>query len=332
MHSTESQNPQSTNLDQLNSLEYVQLHLQEEQAVMKALKNADEQIAQAIDLIYESFKNYQGTESKNLPEKLPEDLQNCDAISGDVSGDTVSSLKPGLAPSPERLATKEMAELTEPELFRGNYIRKNEQVGTDAPGDEQERNAADGTLQVDSKYQGPRLFYIGAGTSGRLGVLDASECPPTFSTHPDMVQGLIAGGDVALRNAVEGAEDDEIAGEKLIQQCLISPKDILIGISASGGAPFVISALKTARERGATTIAIANNPNATIFGYCDQKILLETGPEILAGSTRLKAGTAQKICLNIISTGLMVKLGKTYGNLMVDLKASNSKLKKRALD
>ena len=181
-------------------------------------------------------------------------------------------------------------------------------------------------------YQGARLFYVGAGTSGRLGVLDASECPPTFSTHPDMVQGLIAGGDFALRNAVEGAEDDEIAGKELIQHRIINSKDIVIGISASGGAPFVISALKTARERGATTIAIANNPNATIFGYCDQKILLETGPEILAGSTRLKAGTAQKICLNIISTGLMVKLGKTYGNLMVDLKASNSKLKKRALD
>jgi len=179
-------------------------------------------------------------------------------------------------------------------------------------------------------YSGPRMFYIGAGTSGRLGILDASECPPTFSAHPEMVQGIIAGGTLAIQEAVEGAEDDEAAGYKIISETL-TEHDTLVAISASGGAAYVIGALKAAKEKNALTISIANNFNAEIFDYCDHKILLETGPEILSGSTRLKAGTSQKIVLNIISTGLMVKLNKVYSNLMVDLKASNKKLMKRAV-
>lgn len=179
-------------------------------------------------------------------------------------------------------------------------------------------------------YSGPRLFYIGAGSSGRLGILDASECPPTFSAHPEMIQGIIAGGDSAIKHSVEGAEDDEATGYKTVSDTL-TEKDVLIAISASGGPAFVIGALKAAKDKKALTISIANNFNAEIFDYCDQKILLETGPEILSGSTRLKAGTSQKIALNIISTGLMVKLNKVYSNLMVDLKANNKKLIKRAV-
>lgn len=181
------------------------------------------------------------------------------------------------------------------------------------------------------KYSGPRLFYIGAGTSGRLGVLDASECPPTFSAHPEMVQGIIAGGDKAIRNSAEGAEDDEAAGYKIISETLTA-EDTLVAVSASGGAPYVIGALKAAKEKSALRIAVANNSDAEIFNYCDQRVFLETGAEILGGSTRLKAGTSQKILLNILSTGLMTKLGKVYSNLMVDVKASNKKLVKRAIN
>ena len=179
-------------------------------------------------------------------------------------------------------------------------------------------------------YKGPRLFYIGAGTSGRLGVLDASECLPTFSSHPDMVQGIIAGGDRAIRHPAEGAEDNAEAGKEIIEKSL-TKNDVLVGISASGGAAYVIAALQAAQKIGAKTIAIANNANAITFNHCDAKIFLDTGAEILAGSTRLKAGTAQKVTLNILSTGLMVKLGKVMGNLMVDVQATNAKLKKRAI-
>lgn len=182
---------------------------------------------------------------------------------------------------------------------------------------------------LEEVYKGPRLFYIGAGTSGRLGVLDASECPPTFSVDRSMIQGIIAGGDMAIKEAVEGAEDDERAGYQIIIEKL-QEQDSLVALSANGSAGYVIGALKAAQEKKALTISIANNPNAEIFNYSFHKILLETGPELLSGSTRLKAGTAQKICLNILSTGLMTKLGKVYSNLMVDLKASNKKLKKRS--
>ncbi len=251
MSNTESQNPNTKNLDKLSTEEFVSTWINEDKAVWTALDKASTQIAKAIDIIYNQFKAIQ---------------------------DELEPYDPG-----------------HPTI-----------------------------------YKGPRLFYIGAGTSGRLGVLDASECLPTFSSHPDMVQGIIAGGDKAIRHPVEGAEDDEAAGYKIISETL-NPQDTLVAVSASGGAPYVIGALKAAKEKGAKTIAIANNPDALSFKYAEHYIFLDTGAEVLAGSTRLKAGTAQKITLNMISTGLMVKLGKVIGNLMVDVQATNIKLKKRAI-
>jgi N-acetylmuramic acid 6-phosphate etherase len=196
----------------------------------------------------------------------------------------------------------------------------------------------------ESLRQGGSLIYVGAGTSGRLGVLDAVECPPTFSTEPDLVKAVIAGGERAIQYAVEGAEDDEAAGyaDTLAKMNLKSGEnveigvreqchDVVIGISASGGAAYVIGALKAAREHGAKTAVLTNNARAEIIEYADYSIFLNTGPEILSGSTRLKAGTSQKIVLNIISTSVMVKLGKTFGNLMIDVKVSNKKLKERAI-
>jgi N-acetylmuramic acid 6-phosphate etherase len=175
---------------------------------------------------------------------------------------------------------------------------------------------------------GNRVHYVGAGTSGRLGVLDASELPPTFGVDAALFDAQIAGGDKALRHAVEGAEDDAAAGA--LAGGRAARGDVIIGISASGGAPFVCSALRIARERGAVTIAIVNSPGAPLAEFADIAIVLATGAEPIAGSTRLKAGTAQKIVLNAISTGAMVQLGKTYGNRMVDLIASNAKLRARA--
>ena len=180
------------------------------------------------------------------------------------------------------------------------------------------------------EYFGPRIFYFGAGTSGRLGVLDASECPPTFSTHPDFINGVIAGGQRAITMAVENAEDNALEAETFVDKNMTA-NDIAIGISANGNAAFVNAALETAREKGILTIAIANNVDAKIFETAQEKIFLNTGAEIITGSTRLKAGTAQKLVLNMISTGLMVRIGKVYGNLMVDLQAKNKKLKERAV-
>ncbi len=188
---------------------------------------------------------------------------------------------------------------------------------------------------VDSIYyrmkKGGKLYYIGAGTSGRLGVLDASECPPTFSCSPEMVQGYIAGGDTALRYAVEGAEDDEDAGSELIREKNVGSNDIVVGITASGGAPFVVGAVKQAKELGALTIALVNNNSSVISEICDITIAPVVGPEVISGSTRMKAGTSQKMVLNIISTTVMIKMGKVYGNLMVDLKANNKKLHQRSI-
>ncbi|MFM7457900.1 MAG: N-acetylmuramic acid 6-phosphate etherase [bacterium] len=245
---TESINPLSENLDQLNSSDLVQLFVDDHQQILKAIANVKEDIGAVIELVSESLR------------------------------------------------------------------------------------------------QGGSLIYVGAGTSGRLGVLDAVECPPTFSTEPDLVKAVIAGGEKAIQYAVEGAEDDEAAGYADVlakinlkssenaeigvrEQCL----DVVVGISASGGAAYVIGALKAAREYGAKTVVITNNHGAEIMKYADYSIFLDTGPEILSGSTRLKAGTSQKIVLNIISTSVMVKLGKTFGNLMIDVKVSNKKLKERAI-
>jgi N-acetylmuramic acid 6-phosphate etherase len=177
---------------------------------------------------------------------------------------------------------------------------------------------------------GGRLFYIGAGTSGRLGVLDASECPPTFCTPSEMVQPIIAGGEKAIFHAVEGAEDDQDLGKKELQKCLLNCNDAVVGIAASGRTPFVIGALQYAQETGAATIALSCNKAAEISNFADAKIEAIVGPEVLTGSTRLKAGTAQKMILNMLTTITMIKLGKVYGNLMVELQATNEKLVERS--
>lgn len=180
--------------------------------------------------------------------------------------------------------------------------------------------------------RGGRLFYIGAGTSGRLGVLDASECPPTFSTDPGLVQGIIAGGDVALRSAVEGEEDKPERGAAAIRERQLTPRDVLIGIASSGRTPYVIGALKEARAIGATTICLCCVPPPDeLKAFVDHFITPIVGPEILTGSTRLKAGTATKLVLNMLTTIAMVKIGKTYDNLMVDVHASNTKLIDRSI-
>lgn len=183
---------------------------------------------------------------------------------------------------------------------------------------------------VSRMRQGGRLIYCGAGTSGRLGVLDASECPPTFSVPPGLVVGLIAGGEKALRTAVEGAEDNPGLGAKDLEQISLTANDCVVGIASSGRTPYVMGALEFAKSIGAFTVALSCINNAIINQHAEVPISLVVGPEIITGSTRLKAGTATKLVLNMISTGVMVALGKTLGNLMVDLRASNVKLKARA--
>ena len=178
---------------------------------------------------------------------------------------------------------------------------------------------------------GGRLIYVGAGTPGRLGVLDASECPPTFDTEPDQVQGHIAGGPRAVTDAIEGAEDDTGAGRALMADLDIGVSDAVVGISASGRTPYVVAALREAGVRGAATIAIVNAGGSELAAVARFPIEVITGPEIVTGSTRLRAGTAQKLVLNMLSTIAMVKLGKTLGNLMVDVRPSNEKLRARAV-
>ena len=177
---------------------------------------------------------------------------------------------------------------------------------------------------------GGRLFYIGAGTSGRLGILDAVECPPTFSTDPEMVQGLIAGGTPAIFKAQEGAEDREELGANDLQAKNLCDKDVVVGIAASGRTPYVIGGLKYAQSIGIKTIGIACSENPALEEFSDILLVALVGPEVITGSTRLKAGTAQKLILNMLSSGAMIKLGKVYGNLMVDVKSSNKKLEERA--
>lgn len=177
---------------------------------------------------------------------------------------------------------------------------------------------------------GGRLIYVGAGTSGRLGVLDASECPPTFSTPPEMVVGLIAGGEKALTRAIEGAEDHPEYGRRDLSEIGLCEKDILVGIATSGRTPYVIGALQYARELGVTTIGFSCNRDCQLKPHSDVIIAPIVGPEVISGSTRLKAGTATKMVLNMLTTGAMVRIGKTYGNLMVDLRATNSKLTLRS--
>ncbi|MFC4620301.1 N-acetylmuramic acid 6-phosphate etherase [Camelliibacillus cellulosilyticus] len=176
---------------------------------------------------------------------------------------------------------------------------------------------------------GGHLYYFGAGTSGRLGILDASECPPTFGTPPDLVKGMIAGGQDAISNAVEGAEDNAELGKADVDSCQIDHNDVVVGIAASGRTPYVIAALKEARLRGAKTISLTCNQFSDMNQHADVAINVVVGPEVVTGSTRLKAGTAQKMVLNMLTTCTMVRLGKVYGNLMVNLKATNGKLRER---
>ncbi len=176
---------------------------------------------------------------------------------------------------------------------------------------------------------GGRLIYIGCGTSGRLGILDAVECPPTFSTDPSMVVGIIAGGEKAIFSAVEGAEDSFELGAKDLEDKKISDRDLVVGLAASGRTPYVIGAMKYARSVGCKVVGITCCPGSEIDELADIKIAPQPGPEVITGSTRLKSGTAEKMILNMISTGTMIKLGKVYGNLMVDVKPSNEKLVSR---
>jgi N-acetylmuramic acid 6-phosphate etherase len=187
-------------------------------------------------------------------------------------------------------------------------------------------------LKVISAFrEGGRLIYIGAGTSGRIGLMDAVECPPTFGTPFDMVRGLIAGGDNAFVTAVEGAEDSETMGVEDLKRLSVSNKDVLIGIAASGRTPYVIEAMKYAKSVGAVVAAVSNNLGSKIGALADIAIEVDCGPEVLTGSTRLKAGTSQKMILNMISTTSMVGIGKVYKNLMVDVLQSNKKLEARAI-
>ncbi len=178
---------------------------------------------------------------------------------------------------------------------------------------------------------GGRLIYCGSGTSGRLGVLDAVECPPTYGTPPELVIGVIAGGTNAMFRAKEGAEDDASLGEADLSDLAVTELDTVVGLSASGRTPYVVGALRYAKGQGALTAAIACSPGSPIAALADVDLTAVTGPEVVTGSTRMKAGTAQKMILNMLSTGAMIRLGKVYGNLMVDVSATNEKLRERAL-
>jgi N-acetylmuramic acid 6-phosphate etherase len=183
---------------------------------------------------------------------------------------------------------------------------------------------------VERLSSGGRLFYVGAGTSGRLGVLDASECPPTFSVSPDLVQGIIAGGDTALRRSSEGSEDDRGAGERDLQARGFHARDVVVGIAASGRTPYVLGAVDYAKRIGALTIGLSCSPGSLLSTAAEIAITPSPGPEVVTGSTRLKAGTATKLVLNMISTAAMIRLGHVFGNLMVNVQPTNEKLKDRA--
>lgn len=210
------------------------------------------------------------------------------------------------------------------------FLQEDATVATAVAGARDAIVEAVGRVEAAFRADG-RLFYIGAGTSGRLGVLDASECPPTFGTVPSMVQGIIAGGEQALTRSIEGAEDDPDAGAAELRARGVAGNDIVVGIAASGSTPFVRGALEAARGVGAATVLVtcATPPDST-SRFADTVVHVHVGPELVTGSTRLKAGTATKLVLNMLTTGAMVRLGKTYGNLMVDLQARNAKLRDRS--
>lgn len=178
---------------------------------------------------------------------------------------------------------------------------------------------------------GGRLIYVGAGTSGRLGLLDAAECPPTFGTDPALVQALMAGGDAAFTKAIEGAEDDVEQGKDDVRRLKVNEKDVVCGIAASGRTPYVIGAMQQAKARGATTLCVVCNADSPMEKLADIPIVLIVGPEVIMGSTRMKAGTAQKLTLNMLSTATMIRLGKVYSNLMINMQPTNEKLLRRAV-
>lgn len=224
--------------------------------------------------------------------------------------------------------TESLDRLTALDLVSALHVADREAIAaveTELP---QVARAVDGI--VARLEQGGRLFYLGAGTSGRLGVLDASECPPTYNTPPEMVQGLIAGGDAALRRSIERAEDDEGQGRHDLEAHGFCRKDVLVGIAASGRTPYVLGGVKYARELGALSIGLSCVPGSELAMAADLAITPVTGPEPVTGSTRMKAGTATKLVLNMLSTGAMVRLGYVFGNLMVNVQPTNEKLRDRA--
>ncbi len=208
-------------------------------------------------------------------------------------------------------------------------MNEEDQIVAKVVGDEAANIATAIDIIAKAFLKGGRLFYFGAGTSGRLGILDASECPPTFSVDPSMVQGIIAGGPKSFINAVEGAEDNFGNGKEDAK--VLTDKDVCVVISASGNPKYLLGVLEQADEIGAATIAVTCNSRGMIAQEAGHVICAEVGPEVIAGSSRLKAGTAQKMILNMLTTGAMIKIGKTYENFMIDLKAVNEKLKDRAI-
>ncbi|MCS6817780.1 MAG: N-acetylmuramic acid 6-phosphate etherase [Blastocatellia bacterium] len=225
--------------------------------------------------------------------------------------------------------TRDIDERSTIEILR--LMNEEDKLVAEAVGRELERIAAAVEVIVECLRRGGRLFYVGTGTSGRLGVLDAVECPPTFGVAPEKVQAILAGGYDACHRAVEAAEDDPMAGAAAIAERGVTAGDVVVGVTASGRTPFTLGALKAARSLGAITIGIACNPNPEIARVADLTITPVVGPEVIAGSTRLKAGTAQKMVLNMLSTAAMIKLGYTYGNLMSNLQLKNEKLRRRAI-
>lgn len=212
-----------------------------------------------------------------------------------------------------------------------NMINNEDRIVAEAVGLQAENIAKAVDKIAESFKKGGRLIYCGAGTSGRLGVLDASECPPTFGTPADMVQGYIAGGDYALRHPIEGAEDSFEDGQQLVRDIEVTANDVVVGITASGRTKYVLGAIEEAKSRGAFTVGVCTNQNSDLERAADLAIAPMVGSEVVQGSTRLKSGTAQKMVLNMLTTGSMIKIGKVYQNYMVDMKPSNEKLVDRSV-
>jgi N-acetylmuramic acid 6-phosphate etherase len=234
-----------------------------------------------------------------------------------------------LATEQQNPNTLHLDEMTALEIARA--INREDQTVATAVGKALPQIAKAIDLVAESLGKGGRLIYVGAGTSGRLGALDASEIPPTFGINPKFIQYVIAGGDKALHSAVEDEEDSLNLGKKDIARRKPGKKDTVIGIAASGRTPYTLAALRYAKKKGAKTVAIVCNQNSPLKRAADLAIVIDVGPEVLSGSTRMKAGTAQKLVLNMISTGAMVRLGHVYGNLMVNVTLRNKKLRERSL-